>query len=340
MKKILRFVFVLGLLFLAACSSNTSTENANKDTQEKEAAATVNDDSNEENSTDSNHANTNDADENEGDGPSNNTSNDEANQSENDTSNNETNQHENNTSTENVDSDSDMDAATILQKSFEAMSEVSSLSMESVINVHEEMGGEIVEEERKFNTVMLLEEPFSQHMELTITGGTEAPITSEIYKVDGKYYIYLSMDDMWSWIPDPQGMRQLSPLITDDTLDNHLSYSNQFTVTDEDDVYLLNFSGTYDEFVSSMFGGTQEMLMEIQRERLPNLEDNINEFAMTIDKNTYYVKNYQIYHGGSASDDFGDYSVTTKGYVSLDNFNQYDDIDVPEEIQTEAVSME
>jgi len=82
------------------------------------------------------------------------------------------------------------------------------------------------------------------------------------------------------------------------------------------------------------------MLIEIQRERPPNLEDVSNGFSMTIDKDTYYVTRYNIYREGSAVDDFGEYLVTTKGYVSLDRFNEYDDITVPDEVLSGAEPVE
>src|SRR5690625_4147160 len=135
---------------------------------------------------------------------------------------------------------------------------------------------------------------------------------------------------MWIWITDPEGTRQLSPLITEDTLENHLMYSNQFEVRETEEDYLLTFSGTYDEFMSSMFGGAQEMLTEIERERPPNLEDVINKFSILIDKDTYYVRKYDVYYEAKAPESFGEYFVSTKGYVLLGNYNQYDAIIVPD----------
>ena len=144
-RHMLRFAFVLGMVFLSACSSNVPTENTDNDTHEQASVTAENANSIEKNTIDPNNEqaeNSIETDDNEGE-----SLNDDINQSDNDTSQNETN-----TSIEQT--DSNMDAAVILEKSFEAMSEVTSLSMESVIDVHEEMGGDIFEEERTFNTVM------------------------------------------------------------------------------------------------------------------------------------------------------------------------------------------
>lgn len=231
-------------------------------------------------------------------------------------------------------------AEEILQKSFEAMSDLTGVYMESVLDVREEMGETIVEETRKFNSVMLLTEPFSQRLRTVIDDpNSDESVTSEVYKVDGKHYIYRSFDDSWIWIDDPMGVRQLSPLITEDTLENHLKYSDQFEVTETEEEYLLTFSGTYDAFISSMFGGVQEMLMEIERESPPNLEDLINSFSILIEKDRFYVKQYSIYHEQIAPDDSWNYYVVKDGYVLLGNYNQYDESStaVPDNILNEAV---
>lgn len=236
-----------------------------------------------------------------------------------------------------------LDAEEILTKSFDAMSDVTGLSMEINMDVEEIIDGVTVEENRLLNTEMLVQEPYSHHFNINIESNMDETIESEVYKLENTHYIYSSHDNTWRAFPimdnSLQTENHLDTFISEATLEDHLSYSPQFEVTEDDDSYLLTFSGIYDEFISTVHAGTQLMLLEIGREYYDGIEYTENAFSITIQKETFYVTQYNISFGGKVPDDEGDYQYSEDTAVTLDAFNQVEEIIVPDDIVAEAVTM-
>src|SRR5699024_5946894 len=87
-----------------------------------------------------------------------------------------------------------LDAEEILTKSFDAMSDVTGLSMEINMDVEEIIDGVTVEENRLLNTEMLVQEPYSHHFNINIESNMDETIESEVYKLENTHYIYSSHD--------------------------------------------------------------------------------------------------------------------------------------------------
>src|SRR5699024_8561968 len=122
------------------------------------------------------------------------------------------------------------------------------------------------------------------------------------------------------------------------TLDDYLAYSSQFEVTENEDSYLLTFSGTYDAFKSTVYAGTGLMLLEVGREYYDGVELLDNTFSITVQKDTFYVKQYNIAFEGKVPDDEGDYQYSEDTIVTMDEYDQINEIIVPDEIVAEAVT--
>ncbi|MGM8365636.1 DUF6612 family protein [Virgibacillus sp. W0181] len=239
-----------------------------------------------------------------------------------------------------VQDDSEVDAAHILQKSFEAMSELTSVHMNASMDIHEKIDDREVIEEKTIDMTMLLQEPYSKHFALEIQSNSNEPIISEVYELPDSHYIHSSVHDVaWGTIPNPNGSQQPSPFVVEATLDNHLAFSSNFEVSEDGNEYVLTFSGAYDQFMTSVYGGAVEMLQKIGKEFPMELEDVINSYKITIDKDTFYVKYYNIHYEGQVSDGDLGYFVGIDGAVTVDEYNEHNEIIVPQEVLDEAVTM-
>lgn len=232
------------------------------------------------------------------------------------------------------------DAASLLQQSYEAMNALDSLYMEGQMEVLEIMDGNEVKETRSFTKEMLLKDPFSQHYTIDIESNVHETISNDIYMLEDIHYILTSArDDQWRSIPAPEGSQQLSEYISNKTLESSIEFSNSFEVYAPDDVYELTFSGTYDEFMTTVFGAVDELMIELQKERPDGLDDVINSYKIIIDKETNLVKYYYIYHEQKIPEEVGDYFIVQDTVITVKNYDKYDDIVVPQQITDEAIFM-
>ncbi|MGM8212193.1 DUF6612 family protein [Virgibacillus sp. W0430] len=235
---------------------------------------------------------------------------------------------------------SEIDAAHVLQQSFEAMAGLTSVHMNASMEVHEKIDDQEDIEEKTIDMTMLLQEPYSKHFALEIQSNSNDLIISEVYEMPDSHYIHSSVHDVdWGTIPNPNGSQQPSAFITEATIDDHLAFRSNFEVSEEENEYVLTFSGTYDQFMSTVYGGAIEMLQKVSKEFPMELEDVINSYKITIDKDTYYVKYYNIHYEGQVSDGEMGYFVSIDGAVTVDEYNEHNEIIVPQEVLDEAVTM-
>ncbi|WP_156645150.1 DUF6612 family protein [Lentibacillus sp. JNUCC-1] len=233
-----------------------------------------------------------------------------------------------------------IDAETILRQSFEAMADLNSVHMNGRTDIKEIMDGQTVVEEKKLDMTMLLKEPYSKHFALEIQSNAAKPIVSEVYEMSDVHYIHSSVHEVeWGVVPNPNGGQQLSPFIQDAQIEAHLMYSDQFEVIETEGEYVLTFSGEYDQIRSSLYGGVKDMLQMLEKELPMDLEEMNSSYEMVIDQDTAFVKEYQIHYEAQVPEEQGEYNISIDTAITLDGFNELNEISVPQTIIDEAVTM-
>lgn len=254
----------------------------------------------------------------------------------------ETNEDTNGTSDENEVSTDDV--ASILQQSFEAMSELTSIHMSAHGNIYEKINGEDVKEEKVVDMTMFLEEPYGKHFAIEIESNVAETIVSEVYEASDFHYIHSSVHDVdWGVIPNPSGSQPPPRFIEEATIEEHLVYSDLFEIVEESNEYWLSFTGTREQAMSSVYGGAIELLDFASPQSITEIMQDLEEVASTyviiIDKDTYYVKGYEIYYEAKIPEDLGEYHAEMKQIVILDSHNDLSEFIVPQEVIDEAEPM-
>lgn len=243
-------------------------------------------------------------------------------------------------STEVAEPEEVLGAEEILKRTYEAMSDLSSVHMNAKMRIHEEIEEIPVIEEKEINMTMVLQEPYSKHFALEITSDAADTIISEVYEMPDTHYIHSSVHDVeWGTTPNPNGSQELSRHIADASLEEFISHHAQFEVAPTSEYYELTISGDYDEFMTVMYGGVIEMLQTIGKETPTEIQDVINAFKIFIDKETFQIMHYNIHYEGIAPGGQEEYMLIIDITAVIDEYNEHDEIIVPDNVMNEAVPM-
>lgn len=237
---------------------------------------------------------------------------------------------------ENTNEDHTLSADEILTRSYDAMEDLSTIFMESFWEIQDLTPDGNNLEERQINSIWDLTEPYAQRQRLTLTPVEPAGETqvTETYKIDGKHYVHYP-HDIWRYEDNPEGSASPTTFITNDSLESSLAYANQFEVVEEADVYYLTFSGNLDDFMEVMWGGATEFVAELLRRYQMPLTDIMNSYHITIEKDTFFVRNYDLHYEAQMAD-AGDYNVVIDANIRFANYNSYGKMELPQEVLDEA----
>ncbi|MDG5790020.1 hypothetical protein QA612_21420 [Evansella sp. AB-P1] len=318
MKKFMFFTFSLFLAILVACSENSSTNEVNEN--ENENNLEQNENNNESN-----------------DNLNNNQIEDEKNvleEIEAEMENNENNEEE-------VDIEvAGGDAESILQKSAAAMSDVFSYVTEGKFIVTTEAEDYNMREEITILMEMILSEKpmmFTQ----TSTKSDYEEYDIDMYLVDGHVYVYDDIDDLWYTMPTDNDLFEIYDMFNvmdSSQLDEYIEMSSTFEVIDSGDHYKLTYASEDDDLFSFLTGSA---IVDMEIDYIFSVYENIEGrgmFEILIDKETYHLLSYTL-ELDLKSDYMGEMETYYIANYTYSNFNEVDDIVVPDEVVDQAVSM-
>src|SRR5690625_1275696 len=237
----------------------------------------------------------------------------------------------------------ELDAQVLLEESFAAMQQVNSLYMATELNVVEQNEGEEKTGYRTFDVAMILEEPYSQHYILHIDDDiVEHYVSGEVYEIGTENYFHSASNDIeWEYFEgDESIVQQLAEEVQSASLDEYLALSDQFEISDEsDNEYVLSFNGEFEDIINVLYSGAIDMFEKLQMSMSPSdMNAELVEFDLKtkIDKETYFVNGYEI-NVKLQSTGSDDYVFETNYVMAFDSFNEYESIEVPEEVVENAV---
>ncbi|MBP1950537.1 DUF6612 family protein [Virgibacillus litoralis] len=225
------------------------------------------------------------------------------------------------------------DAAAILRKSSEAMKNVDSLYMggttvsDAIINDVKRI--EII----NINADMMIGEQKTLHQTVKIEANDEPDSNMEMYLNEEMYY--LKENNKWISMEAEYAVNNLYNTVFDEQLSFYSDYSSLFQVTDEEDHYILSYSGTDEEFKEIVFGAGQKVLNDFFRDFYHNMKVT-GIYKLTIDKQTFYLTNYLLEYEATTSGEAGKGHIYEKSEFSYGNFNAYVELIVPQEVREAA----
>ncbi|MGP4105719.1 DUF6612 family protein [Virgibacillus sp. L01] len=323
MKKLVGYILIgITLLLMTACSEEVMNDKTNKNTVEETDATSEEDNEAEAEQPDD------DVETNEKTKQQNN---DDSSPSDQQTNVDETNKKETN---QNEDATAKLTgAAAILRKSSEAMQNVESLYIggttvsDAIINDVERI------ETIHINADMMIGEQNTIHQTVKIEANDKSDSNMEMYLNEEMYY--LKENDKWISMEPEYAVNNLYNTVFDEQLSFYSDYSSLFQVTDEEEHYILSYSGTDEEFKEIVFGADQKVLNDFFRDFYHNMKIT-GTYELTIDKQTFYLKNYLLEYEATTSGTAGKGHIYEKSAFSYSNFNAYVELIVPQEVRESA----
>jgi hypothetical protein len=234
-----------------------------------------------------------------------------------------------------------MTADEVLQKSLAAMAALNSYSMEMTSEQEIKMGGEKpINMVTSTKTDMTLD-PVAMYQVNSMEDAEsmmEGMETESYFTADG-FFIFDQMAGQWFKLPDEfaSELSSLSEMQTNPSqqLEMLKGYSDEMKLTDEGDVYILNFSGSgeqYNEMIS-MFGSVMGNEMGgMMEEMMSMMSINQLDYELHIDKETFYQM--KIVMMMDMEMDIEGEKVTSIQHMNstLTNFDEVGEITIPKEV--------
>lgn len=243
------------------------------------------------------------------------------------------------TTVEEADDQGSMTAEELLQKTTEKMGKLTSMKLvgeivsdqtnryqKSTINWNVEMDMNLVGE-------------IIWHEFLSVDDGRTEPMNLELYTTPETYWVRnLDHDpDRWSQSEAFMGGYQHFNVLTPFVLEQYSKAGSQFNVIDEGDHYAVTFTGEDTEFNNLIYRGFDDIVDDVLATNYESMEIS-GTFEMTIDKDSFYVTSYTMEHDAKVTTtETGDYHVVEKATYLFSNFNEFDNLNIPEEIISNAV---
>ncbi|MFB4167713.1 DUF6612 family protein [Virgibacillus sp. JSM 102003] len=229
------------------------------------------------------------------------------------------------------------DAAAILRKSSEAMKNVESLYMggttvsDAIINDVERI------ERIHVDADMIIGGHNTLHQTVKIEANDEPDSNMEMYL--NKEMYYLKENDKWLSMEPEYAVNNLYNTILNEQLSFYIDYGSLYQVIEEEDHYILSYSGTDEEFKEIVFGAGQKVLNDFFRDFYHNMKVT-GTYELTIDKQTFYLTSYLLKYEATTSGAAGKGHIYEKSEFSYSNFNAYVELIVPQEVREAAEPVE
>lgn len=240
----------------------------------------------------------------------------------------------------------DIDVEFLLEESFIAMQQIDSLYMATELNVVEQYEGEEKTGNRTFDVAMILDEPYSQHYVLYIDDDIVGHyVSGEVYEIGTENYFHSATNEIeWEYFESEESnVQKLAEKIQSLSLDEHLEFADQFEIIDEtENEYVLSFNGEFEDIINILYGGAIDMFEKVQMSMQPSdINTEIAEFDVNVlvQKGSYFINGYEI-NVVLESTESDDYLFETNFVIAFDFFNEYESIEVPDEVIENAVEFE
>ncbi|MBM7622110.1 hypothetical protein JOC95_004021 [Bacillus tianshenii] len=244
-----------------------------------------------------------------------------------------------------------MTADDVLQKSIAAMSALKSYSMEMTSDQQITMAGEEpINMVTSTKTDMTLD-PMAMYQVTSMEDAENMMegMESESYFTEDGFFIFDQMAGQWFKMPDEfvSDLSSLSDMQADPSqqLEMLKGYSEEMKLTEEGDVYILNFSGSgeqYNDMISAFGNMMGEGMGGMMEEMMSMMSINQLDYELHIDKQTFYQTKIVMMMDMEMDIEGEKVSSIQNMDSTLSNFDEVGDIKVPQEVldTAEEISLE
>lgn len=235
-------------------------------------------------------------------------------------------------------------AGEILEKSTEIMNNMSSYSMEFEINQEINSATEGMMLSASTMEVEVTQNPFSLY-QLTSTvleddTGASEEVDIEIYIANDGAYYYDAFEENWLRIPreyalQMDGFKDMQGKMFDE-ISMLKAYSEDFVLTEENGSYVLTFESEGEKATELI-----KLVNGITNSNLPDEEVTVNQFhyQIHIEKESFHLVKMDIFMDMEMDSDGGVVTVVQEVISNYSNFNDVDEIVVPQEIVDAATEI-
>ncbi|WP_404449740.1 hypothetical protein LG307_08380 [Sutcliffiella horikoshii] len=245
---------------------------------------------------------------------------------------------------EGVDASEEQEALTaeeVLQKSTEAMAALSSYSMEMISDQEISMSGEDTIKMVTTTTTDMSLNPMAMYQVTSIedADGMMESMDNESYFSEDGFFVYDSMAGQWFKMPEEftAQLNAMSEMQTNpaEQLEMLKDYTDEITMTEEEDHYVLNFEGSGEQFneMAGMIGGmVGDDMGEMMQEMLSMMTVNQLSYLVHIDKESFYQTKVLLNMDMEMDVDGEKVSSIQVMDSTLKNFDEVGEIKVPQEV--------
>ncbi|WP_010192598.1 DUF6612 family protein [Bacillus sp. m3-13] len=229
----------------------------------------------------------------------------------------------------------------VLQKSTEAMADLSSYSMEMISDQEITMAGEDTIKMVTTTTTDMSLNPMAMYQVTSIedADGMMEGMENESYFSEDGFFLYDSMAGQWFKMPEEftAQLNAMSEMQTNPAqqLEMLKDYTDEITMTEEEDHYVLNFEGSGEQFneMAGMIGGMMgDDMGEMMQEMLSMMTVNQLSYLVHIDKESFYQTKVLLNMDMEMDVDGETISSIQVMDSTLSNFDEVGEITVPQEV--------
>lgn len=238
------------------------------------------------------------------------------------------------------DSEMAVNAEEIFKKSAEAMTEVTSFQVEGTVVENSMINEQNEKSETNLTMETILGESPAMYAKSNTESNTGATGEIEIYMTD-KIYVK-APEEQWFAMEKGGGNEEMYNMFTTleaKDLKEYINWGEAFDVADRGDHYLLSFAGDADMYKEIVMGAANSMSGDVWNDRYESMEID-GTYEITVEKETYRMKSYLLEYEAEMDEEMGNISTYHKGSYTLQNFNEYEEIIVPEEVIEQANSIQ
>ncbi|WP_226038073.1 DUF6612 family protein [Aquibacillus saliphilus] len=230
-------------------------------------------------------------------------------------------------------------AEQILRESAEAMAGVTSFLAEGQYIDNTTTNGQNERAETSLSMTMILDDSTKMHAKSSTESNTDAGGDIEMYRVEDAMYVM--SEGQWITMPttaDNGQMSEMFQMYDTERVEEYVAQSEYFEVADNGDHYLLSFAGDGEQYKSVVMGASAEVIGDTLKEHYQNMEVS-GTYEIMIDKDSYYMTGYNTEYESSTTGEMGEVKTHHKASYSMSNYNEYDDITVPDEVVDQAMAI-
>ncbi|MBU9720900.1 MULTISPECIES: DUF6612 family protein [Bacillaceae] len=238
----------------------------------------------------------------------------------------------------------DLDAENLLRQSAFAMEEIDSLLTEGEFTVTTTIDGIEEREEIAIKMILILSSELPMlHVETSQIANGDDLGNIDMYALEDVVYIVDHYTDEWYKMPFDNDMAEIHNMfntIETDELDHYANIGETFQVLDQGDHYALIFEEEGNAFQSFLTGSTA---VDIESDWIFDVYGELEgwgKYEILIQKETFYFLGYNLEFELASSDGgMGNMETYYKAGYTYSNFDEYDEIVVPEEVLEKAESI-